>query len=90
MDLALAGMASVYVLLVGVDVFFVQLWQDVGWNAHEGINRLESAPRSVEHFAQGLGTLLEHLIKKRGYHCIKWLSVTNEPGGGWTWWWGRG
>jgi hypothetical protein len=70
----------------GVDVLFTQLWQDVAWNAHRGINRLESAPQSVPDFAEGLGTLLQHLVKHRGYHCIRWLSVTNEPGGGWTWW----
>ena len=72
----------------GVDVLLTQLWQDVSWNAHEGVNRLESAPKSVPDFAEGLGTLLQHLVKNRGYHCIRWISVTNEPGGGWTWWWG--
>jgi hypothetical protein len=72
----------------GVEVLLTQMWQDVSWNAHEGVNRLESAPKSVPDFAEGLGTLLQHLVKNRGYRCIRWLSVTNEPGGGWTWWWG--
>ncbi|MBI4585059.1 MAG: hypothetical protein HY717_13685 [Planctomycetes bacterium] len=72
----------------GVDVFLTQMWQDVPWNAHQGINRLESAPKSVGDFPPGLGMLLQRLVKDRGYHCIRWLSVANEPGGGWTWWWG--
>ena len=72
----------------GVDVLLTQMWQDVAWNAHEGVNRLESAPKSIPDFAEGLGSLLQHLVDNRGYRCIRWLSVTNEPGGGWTWWWG--
>lgn len=72
----------------GVDVLLTQMWQDVAWNAHEQVNRLESAPRSIPDFAAGLGTLLDQLVNQRGYHCIRWLSVSNEPGGGWGWWWG--
>ncbi len=72
----------------GVDVLLAQMWQDTTWNAHEHVNRLESAPKSIPDFAAGLGTLLDHLVNQRGYRCIRWLSVSNEPGGGWTWWWG--
>jgi hypothetical protein len=86
-------MATLYRILdyceqSGVDVLLAQMWQDVAWNAHDQINRLESAPKSIPDFAEGLGTLMEHLVNRRGYRCIRWLSVSNEPGGGWGWWWG--
>jgi len=31
-----------------------------------------------------LGTLLEHLVKTKGYTCIRWLCLVNEP----VRWWG--
>ncbi|HEU5078464.1 MAG TPA: hypothetical protein VFT72_04590 [Opitutaceae bacterium] len=70
------------------DVFFTQMWQDVAWNSHPGICRLQSSPRSVADFANGLATLLEHLIKTKGYSCIRWIAVSNEPGFGSCWWLG--
>lgn len=71
-----------------VDVFFTQMWADVEWNAFEGAGRLQSAPKSVEDFAQGLATLMEHLVKARHYTCIHWLCLVNEPGYDWSWWQG--
>lgn len=73
-----------------VDVFLTQMWSDVEWNAFPGVNRLQSAPRSVEDFANGLGALLEHLIKTRHYKCIHWLCIVNEPARDWGWWLGPG
>lgn len=73
----------------GVDVFFTQMFADVEWNAFPGISRLQSAPRSVPDFATGLATLMEHLIKSRGYSCIRWLCITNEPGFPACWWIGH-
>jgi hypothetical protein len=71
-----------------VDVFFTQMWADVEWNAFEKAGRLQSAPKSVEDFAQGLATLMEHLIKTEHYTCIRWLCIVNEPGSQWSWWQG--
>lgn len=71
-----------------VDVFFTQMWADVEWNKFDGIGRLQSAPKSVDDFAQGLATLMEHLVKEKGYTCIRWLCMVNEPGGSWGWWLG--
>lgn len=71
-----------------VDVLLAQMWQDVAWNAHEGVCRLQSSPKSVEDFATGLGTLLEHLVKTRKYTCIRWMTVGNEPGFDGCWWLG--
>jgi hypothetical protein len=60
----------------------------VEWNAFPGVHPLLSAPRSLEDHAAGLATLLDHLTKTRGYTCIRWLSVANEPPGGtWGYWW---
>jgi hypothetical protein len=71
-----------------VDVLLTQMWSDVEWNAFAGINRLQSAPKSVDDFAQGLGVLMEHLIKTRHYTCIRWLCMVNEPARAWGWWLG--
>ena len=73
------------------DVFFQQMWDNTAWEAYpqfrnDSIKRVHSAPQDLEAFANGLSTLMEYLIKKRGYTCIKWLSITNEPGATWSWW----
>lgn len=77
----------------GADVFFQQMWVNAAWLAYpesrtDPIKRVHSAPQDLDAFADGLATLMEHLIKKRGYTCIKWLSITNEPGATWSWWQG--
>jgi hypothetical protein len=71
-----------------VDVFLTQMWADVEWNAIPGVNRLQSAPRSVDDFASGLGTLMDYLVKTRHYSCIRWLCIVNEPGRPGSWWQG--
>ena len=70
------------------DVFFTQMWQDVEWNAFKGAGRLQSAPKSVEDFAEGMATLMQHLITARKYTCIRWLCINNEPGRERSWWQG--
>mgnify|MGYP005834750751 CR=1 FL=1 len=72
----------------GAEVFLQQMWSHVGWNAIAGVDVARSAPRSLEAFAEGLATLAEHLLKTRRYTCVKWLSITNEPGHEWSWWQG--
>lgn len=75
----------------GVEVFLQQMWANVEWNAHPGLRTgpqrwLISAPASLEDFADGLATLVEHLVRTKGYRSIRWLSITNEPGFNWSWW----
>jgi hypothetical protein len=75
----------------GADVFFQQMWVNADWLAYpaarkDAIARVHSAPEDLDAFADGLAALMEHLIRKRGYTCIKWLSITNEPGANWGWW----
>lgn len=71
-----------------VDVFLTQMWAFVDWNAFEGVHPLQSAPKSVEDFAEGLATAVEYLVKKKGYTCIRWLCIVNEPNLAVGWWLG--
>lgn len=71
------------------DVFLTQMWANVAWNAFpEFADRpagvVHSGPRSMGDFGEGLAACVEHLVKTKGYTCIKWLCITNEPHG---WWW---
>jgi hypothetical protein len=75
----------------GADVFFQQMWCNAAWLAYPELRadparRVHSAPADVDAFADGLATLMEHLIKHRGYTCIKWLCINNEPGAAFSWW----
>ena len=73
------------------DVFLQQMWSNVKWNSYPGVQPLLSAPRSVEDFAEGIGSLVENLVKVKKYTCIKWVCLTNEPpGGSWGSWWSTG
>jgi hypothetical protein len=74
-----------------VDVFLQQMWMYVDWNAFPGIHPLISAPKNLDYFADGITTLLEHLTQVKGYTCIKYFCMTNEPPGGtWGYWWEYG
>lgn len=76
----------------GVDVFLQQMWGNVAWNAYPGnaedsIRRLRNAPYSIQAWAYGIGELVDHLIRVKGYSCIRWVSVANEPGyDSFSWW----
>lgn len=71
-----------------VDVILQQMRSDVAWNTfpewrNDPVKVCHSGPYSVEDFAEGLTELMDHLVKKKGYTCIKWLNITNEP----PYWW---
>jgi hypothetical protein len=89
-------MKTLYAILdhcqkTGVDVFLQQMWTEVDWNSFPGVHPLISAPRSMEDYAEGLASVAETLVKTRGYSCIKYLCITNEPPGGtWGYWWSSG
>jgi hypothetical protein len=76
----------------GVDVFLTQMWANVGWNsfpesAADPVKRLRSGPKELNEFAFGLGELIEHLAKVKGYTCIKWVVICNEPEqDSFSWW----
>jgi len=76
----------------GVDVFLQQMFTDVAWNAYPGnadepVRRLRSAPYSLADWAQGLGELVHYLTQVKGYKCIRFVSVANEPGHDEFSWW---
>lgn len=73
------------------DVFLQQMWSNVKWNAYPDVQPLLSAPKSLPDFANGISSLLSHLINEKHYTCIKWVCITNEPpGGSWGSWWSTG
>jgi len=75
----------------GADVFLQQMWTEVAWNAYPDVHPLISAPYSLDEYAFGIGSLLEYLTRERGYTCIKYFCITNEPPGGtWGYWWCAG
>ena len=72
------------------DVFLQQMWSNVRWNAHDALlgspnSVLKSSPKDLEAFSDGIVALLHHLIRVRGYTCIKYVCLTNEPGHPWSW-----
>jgi hypothetical protein len=76
----------------GVDVFLQQMWADVAWNAYPGmagdpVKVLRSAPYSIPDWANGIGELVNHLVRTHGYTCVRWLSVANEPDHNEFSWW---
>lgn len=75
----------------GADAFLQQMWGHVEWNAYPGVHPLLSAPHSLDEFAIGIATLLDHLVNVRRYTCIRYFSITNEPPGGtFGYWWSSG
>jgi hypothetical protein len=73
------------------DVFLQQMWGNIEWNAYPGVHPLISAPKNLDDFAGGIATLIEYLTKTKGYTCIKYFCMTNEPPGGpWGYWWEYG
>jgi hypothetical protein len=73
------------------DVFLQQMWGNVAWNTFpewrdDPAGRVHSGPASMDDFAEGLARLVEHLVRTKGYTCIRWLSINNEPNGAWSWW----
>ncbi len=75
----------------GADVFLQQMWGHVAWNSHPGVHPLLSSPRSLDDYAHGITTLLKYLTETRGYTCIKYFCMVNEPPGGpWGYWWSAG
>lgn len=75
----------------GSDVFFQQMWHNVDWLTYpkfrgDPVTQVHSAPYDMPAFAEGLATLMDHLINNRGYTCIKWLNIVNEPGANHSWW----
>ena len=71
------------------DVMLQCMWLNVGWLAFPefaGDPALEiaSAPVDLDAFAQGWVALIREFRQRRGYTCIRWINLVNEPG--YYWW----
>jgi len=72
----------------GAEVLLTQMWSAVAWNAYPGVHPLQSGPRSLPDFADGLAAAVEHLVRDRGHRSIRWLAIVNEPNLERGWWLG--
>ena len=73
----------------GSDVMLQSMWLNVEWLAFPDYRSdpaltQVSAPADLDAFAEGWVTLLRELIGKRGYTCIRWICLVNEPN---FYWW---
>jgi hypothetical protein len=65
------------------------MWPNVEWLAFPEYRDdpalvQASAPADIDAFAAGWVTLLRELREKRGYTCIRWINLVNEPN---FYWW---
>jgi hypothetical protein len=68
----------------GATVFLQQQYNNVEWNAfpecrNDETGVLRSAPYSLDDFTHGIVSLVEFLVRQRGYDCIRYLGLNNEP-----------
>lgn len=47
------------------DVFLQQMWAHVAWNTLPGVHPLISIPKSLDDYAEGIATLLQHLTQTK-------------------------
>lgn len=66
-----------------VDVFLQQMWARVDWNTIPGYASILSAPYNLNDFADGYANMVDYLVNTKGYTCIKYLGITNEPPSDW-------
>lgn len=80
-----------YCQLNKVDVFLQERYPNVAWLTpkewqNNAILKVQAAPTDLNAWADGLVTLMDYLINKKLYTCIKYLSIVNEPEANWSWW----
>lgn len=73
----------------GSDVLLQSMWANVAWLAfpeyrNDPALTQVSAPADLDAFAAGWVRLLQELIGGRGYTCIRWIGLVNEPN--YYWW----
>lgn len=73
----------------GSDVMLQSMWIDVEQLAFPEYRsdpalRQVSAPADLEAFAGGWVILLRELLERRGFTCIRWINLVNEPN--YYWW----
>jgi len=73
----------------GSDVMLQSMWLNVEWLTfpeyrHDPALTQVSAPADLDAFAAGWVELLRELIERRGFTCIRWINLVNEPN---FYWW---
>ena len=73
----------------GSDVMLQCMWHNVEWLAypeyrHDPALVQVSAPFDLDAFAESWVSLLRELRERRGYTCIRWINLVNEPN--YYWW----
>jgi hypothetical protein len=67
----------------------LQLYQEIGSHVNITSTFWRYAPRVFidppEPLVHALGELMEHLIRDRGFDCIRYYTLCNEPNGWFTW-----
>lgn len=58
----------------GIDVILSDWGIEVDWLAVDGIERMDNPL-----YAEVIGTYLDYLINKKGFSCIKYFGLVNEP-----------
>jgi hypothetical protein len=66
-----------------VDVFLQQMWARVDWNTIPGYASILSAPNNLNDFVDGYANMVDYLVNTKGYTCIKYLGISNEPPSDW-------
>ena len=58
----------------------------LSWQCGGSGQAVAQCPYSIPEWAYGIGEL-DHLMRVKGYTCIRWVSVANEPGhDNFSWW----
>ena len=73
----------------GSDVMLQCMWHNVEWLAFDEYRAdpalvQVSAPGDLDAFAEGWVTLLNELVRRRDFSCIRWITLVNEPN---HYWW---
>lgn len=58
----------------GIEVILCDWGVEVGWLAVDGISKTDD-PKYID----AIGTYLDYLVNKKGYSCIKYFNLVNEP-----------
>jgi len=73
----------------GSDVMLQCMWHNVDWLAFPEYRKdpalvQVSAPENLDVFAENWVILLRELVERRGFSCIRWVNLVNEPN---HYWW---
>ncbi len=75
----------------GVIVQLQEMYPNAKWLAHKSLQSndvdiIKSGPDDLDAWSDGIIALLKHLTITKGYTCIKYFGVANEPHHSWSWW----